>query len=223
MIEGDGKGASETILFEDAAQGTGVRYICEFQVPESGNPVLNWLIRRQARKMIREMAQEDRAYLEAAHGHRNVPEHGKGQSIPSNKSVLRNAVAQDMPLITMHIERLRLNDENLDYRQFVVAVVENEIAGFGRIKPYSTCFELSSLGVLEPFRRRGIATAILKRLIQEFPSNQVWITTDIPFFFYRFGFKEASNVPEELKAKMKGICIRKKHPQSAIMLLERER
>ena len=46
---------------------------------------------------------------------------------------LRPASPEDMPFIKECIERFRLDDEDLDYHQFVVAIDGKKIAGFGRI------------------------------------------------------------------------------------------
>jgi len=136
---------------------------------------------------------------------------------------LRKARKSDMPLIKEHIERFRLDDENINYDQFIVAEGNKKVVGFGRIKPYKSCFELGCLGVLESYRNHEIGAAIVERLIKDFPSDDVWITTDIPKYFERLGFQRTDQAPEEIKDKIKGVCQEKKHPDAVIMLLNRGR
>lgn len=137
------------------------------------------------------------------------------------KIKLRKAKKPDMPLIETCIERFRLDDENISFEQLVVAEKEGKIVGFGRIKPYRSCFELGCLGVLEPYRNQGIGTAIIKKLIEDFPSSEIWITTDIPKYFEQFGFEPTEDVPQEIKDKVKGVCQAKQHPDAIIMLFQK--
>jgi len=134
---------------------------------------------------------------------------------------LRAAKESDMPFIRTHIERFRLDDENISFEQFTVAEKEGGIVGFGRIKPYKSCFELGCLGVLELYRNRGVGGAIVKKLIEDFPSDEIWITTDIPKYFERFGFNHTEDAPQEIKDKIRGVCQRKQHPDAVIMLLRK--
>lgn len=136
---------------------------------------------------------------------------------------LRKARKSDMPLIQAYIEKFKLDDENIRFEQFVVAEKGREPVGFGRIKPYQFCFELGGVGVLEPYRNQGIGATIVKKLIQDFPSDEVWITTDMPEYFARFGFKPAKEAPQEIKDKIERICQTKKRPNAIIMLLPKGR
>ncbi len=137
------------------------------------------------------------------------------------KIKLRKARLIDMSTIIDYIEKFRLDDENIDYRQFIVAEKDKKIIGFGRIKPYRDCFELGSVGVLETYRDTGVGEAIVKRLIRDSPENDIWITTDIPEYFARFGFKPAKDAHAEIKNKIKNMCQIKKHPYAIIMLLKK--
>lgn len=137
--------------------------------------------------------------------------------------ILRKAEKLDMSSIETYIERFRLDDENTSFEQFIVAIKEGNIIGFGRIKPYKSCFELGCLGVLEPYRNQGIGAAIVRKLIQNFPSDEIWITTDIPKYFEQFGFNLTEDAPKEIKDKIKGMCQIKQHPDAVIMLLQKRR
>jgi len=132
---------------------------------------------------------------------------------------LRKARIADMPLIESCIEEFRLDSEDIKCEQFVVAEKAGSVVGFGRIKPYRYCFELGCLTVIETYRNRGIGGSILKRLIHDFPSDDIWITTDIPEYFGRFGFQPTAEAPEEIVDKIRRVCESRQHPNAVIMLL----
>jgi len=136
--------------------------------------------------------------------------------------LLRKANAADMQIIESCVEKFRLDSENLKFEQFIVAERKGSVAGFGRIKPYGHCFELGCLAVLEAHRRRSIGSAIVKRLISDFPSDDIWITTDIPEYFQRFGFQSTSDAPQEILDKIKRVCQYRQHTNAIIMLLRRK-
>ncbi|MBI5042820.1 MAG: GNAT family N-acetyltransferase [Nitrospirae bacterium] len=124
---------------------------------------------------------------------------------------MRPALSDDMPFIKECIERFRLDDENLDYRQFVVAVEGNEIAGFGRIRPHK-----------EVYRNQGIGKMIVKYLIDKFPTNQVYITTDLIDYFERFGFKRIEAGPKELVEKLQRVCKSKCREGAVVMSYKKD-
>ena len=117
---------------------------------------------------------------------------------------LRPASRDDLRLIRTTIERFTLDPERLEHEQFVIAMEGRSRAGFARIKPYRNCFELGSVAVLEKFRKRGVASRLVRCLMSKFPTPKVWITTMSPDYFKRFGF-EAAKPPAELVRKMKAI------------------
>jgi len=131
---------------------------------------------------------------------------------------IRPASPDDMPFIKEYIEKFRLDDEAMDYRQFVVAIEENEIVGFGRIRPYKEVYELGCIGVVENKREHGIGKIIINYLINIFPTDDVYITTDIPEYFERFGFKKIDSGPKELVEKLKRVC-RSKCREGAVVLV----
>ena len=127
-----------------------------------------------------------------------------------------------MQMIESYVEKFRLDNENLKFEQFIVAERNESIIGFGRIKPYQHCFELGCVAVLEAYRRRAIGSAIVKKLIKDFPSDDIWITTDIPESFQRFGFQSATDAPQEILDKIERVCQGRQHPNAIIMLLRRK-
>jgi N-acetylglutamate synthase-like GNAT family acetyltransferase len=114
---------------------------------------------------------------------------------------------EDLPQLREHIQRLRLDGENLAPEQFLVVRREGRVVAFGRIKPYRACHELGSVGVLESERGQGLGEAMVRELIRRFPSRDVWITTDLQGYFERFGFvRVEEGVPAELSEKLSRIC-----------------
>jgi len=86
---------------------------------------------------------------------------------------IRSASPDDMPFIKECIEKFRLDDEDLDYHQFIAAMDGEEIAGFGRIRPHNDVYELASVGVVENKRSQGIGRMIIEYLINHFPADEV--------------------------------------------------
>jgi len=133
---------------------------------------------------------------------------------------IRKARKPEMGVIERCIREFGLDYENLGWQQFLVAVKGDEVAGFGRIKPYPDFYELGGVGVLEKFRRQGIGSAIVSRLMEDFPSPEIWITTDRREFFARFGFKVVEDGPNALKEKIKRVCQKLQRHNAVIMLFK---
>ena len=136
---------------------------------------------------------------------------------------LQYAEPQDMPFIKECIERFRLDDEDLDYRQFVVAAEKNEIVGFGRIRPHKEVYELGCVGVVEHKRNHGIGKMIVEHLINNFPTNDIYITTDLTEYFERLGFKKVKPGPEELVEKLVRVCKSKCREGAVVMVYRKAR
>jgi len=134
---------------------------------------------------------------------------------------LRTASHEDMKFIKEHIEKFRLDDEDLDYRQFVVAVDGKIILGFGRIRPHKEVYELGCVGVVEDRRNQGIGKVLVEHLINIFPSNEVYITTDIPAYFEKFGFNMLSPSLRDLVEKLKRVCASKRREGAVVMSLSK--
>ena len=57
-------------------------------------------------------------------------------------------------------------------------------------------------------------------LVRRFPVRAVYITTDLPGYFARFGFRPLPDPPAEIAAKLRGICSRLR---SDVIAMVRER
>ncbi|MBI3753699.1 MAG: GNAT family N-acetyltransferase [Deltaproteobacteria bacterium] len=140
-----------------------------------------------------------------------------------NKMVdIRPSTPDDMLFIKKCIERFRLDDEDLDYRQFVVAAESKEIVGFGRIRPHEEVYELGCVGVVEDRRNQGIGKMIIEHLINNFPTNEVYITTDLIEYFEKFGFKKIAPGPKELAEKLERVCKSKCREGAVAMVFNRK-
>ncbi len=128
-----------------------------------------------------------------------------------------------MPWIREHIRAFRLDDENLQSAQFIVAERDGKAVGFGRIKPYREVSELGCVGVLETDRASGIGSRIVGELIRRFPSREVYITTDLVDYFEKLGFRRLDNPPFELAAKLKRIEGRIRTGAVAMLLVRQDR
>ena len=116
------------------------------------------------------------------------------------------------------MRRFRLDDEGLAAEQFVVARERGRLVAFGRIKPYGRVHELGSVGVLEAERGRGLGGLIVCELVRRFPTRAVYITTDLPAYFARFGFCRIDDPPPEIAAKIARVCARLRSGVVAMLL-----
>ncbi len=124
----------------------------------------------------------------------------------SDPLVFAEATAADMPAIAECLRRFKLDDEDLVAGQFLLLRQRGEMVAFGRIKPYGGVYELCSVGVLEDARGRGLGARMVRELIRRFPSDEVYITTDIPEYFERFGFRRIEDGPEPIFRKLRDVC-----------------
>lgn len=139
-----------------------------------------------------------------------------------NKMItIQPASSREMPFIKKCIERFRLDDEDLDYQQFIIAVESKEIVGFGRIRPHKEVYELGCVGVVEGRRNEGIGKMIIDHLINNFPTNEVYITTDLIAYFERFGFKKVEPGPKDLVEKLQRVCKSKSREGAVVMVLNK--
>jgi amino-acid N-acetyltransferase len=122
------------------------------------------------------------------------------------KITLRKASNADIEKIIPYINKYTLDGENLQPEQFIIAEVNDKLAGFGRIKPYENLRELASIGVVEKYRKLGVGSKIIRHIIENFPDNEIWITTHSPDYFKKFGFVESKDPPVEIKEKCCRVC-----------------
>jgi amino-acid N-acetyltransferase len=109
---------------------------------------------------------------------------------------LRPANEADFPTIRRLIYAVQINPLGLAWPNFVVAVdAHARIIGCGQVKNHGDgSYELASIAVVPEWRSHGVAAAIIRRLLDEHPS-QLFLTcrSGLGSFYRRFGFHEAQD------------------------------
>lgn len=104
---------------------------------------------------------------------------------------LRAATEDDFPSIRGLVYRVRINPMSLDWRRFVVAVdASGLLLGCGQLKPHGRdIVELASIAVQPEYQGRGIARAIIERLLGEAP-RPLYLICRAPLgpFYEQWGF-----------------------------------
>jgi N-acetylglutamate synthase-like GNAT family acetyltransferase len=118
---------------------------------------------------------------------------------------ITKAIEQDFDFIKQHIQLFDLDNRDLQFQQFVVAKLHEDIVGFGRIRKHKGCDEFCSLGIIEPYRNQGIAEALILARI-ELSTQPIYLVCIIPEFFEPLGFTTVSEYPPEILDKL-NYCI----------------
>ena len=103
---------------------------------------------------------------------------------------LRHATQDDFPAIKSLIHQVRINPTGLDWRRFLVAVgPQGELTGCGQIKPQGDLHVLASIAVVPAWRGRGVARAVIERLLAGH-QGALYLTCreHLGVFYERFGF-----------------------------------
>lgn len=111
------------------------------------------------------------------------------------------AIETDLHEILCLAKSFELDLDDVMWQQFVVAKKEKSIIGFGRLRTYSECIEIATVGVISKERNKGVGTAIVNELIRIGP-NEIFVTCVIPNFFRRMGFDEVKQYPPVLQKKV---------------------
>lgn len=114
-----------------------------------------------------------------------------------------------------------LDTEGYAISRFVKAVEGEKLIGAARAKVFPNCIEICSVGVLEPYRGKGIGKKMMEKLVSMFSVKPIFLVTDIPFYFHKVGFKKANHFPLEMEAK-RNRCLQELDCELAeVMLYER--
>ncbi|MDS0477864.1 GNAT family N-acetyltransferase [Natrinema sp. 1APR25-10V2] len=127
---------------------------------------------------------------------------------------VRDAKNREEVWLLDHIESMGLDETAFRSRDYVVAVDEEsgEKAGFGRIRVHkpddaADVCELTSIGVLEGWRRQGVGAHVVERLV-EYAGDEgfdtVYALTGEGSYLAQFGFQriEESELPEVLQDRL---------------------
>jgi N-acetylglutamate synthase-like GNAT family acetyltransferase len=109
--------------------------------------------------------------------------------------------AEQLQTVKNYISQFELDDRSLHHHQFLVAIQNTNIIGFGRIREHEGCSELCSLGVIHPERNKGVGKALTKALVKK-AKQPLYLVCIIPQYFAPFGFKLCDKFPAELKNKL---------------------
>lgn len=121
--------------------------------------------------------------------------------------LFRKANDKDIKKIKILADNFNLDSDNLEPQKTHIVEKNGDLAGFGRYKNYRNIHEISTIGVLKNYRNMNIGKIITGNLIESAGSGtEIWLTTIIPDFFSKFGFKVKKNAPFELVLKTKKIC-----------------
>ncbi len=118
---------------------------------------------------------------------------------------ITKAIEQDFDFIKQHIQLFDLDNRDLQFQQFVVAKLDHNVVGFGRIRKHKGCDEFCSLGILESYRHQGIARALTLVCI-ELSTKPIYLVCIIPEFFEPLGFTIVTEYPPEILDKL-NYCI----------------
>ncbi len=110
---------------------------------------------------------------------------------------LRPAGEADFSAIRRLIYAVQINPMGLAWPNFIVAVdAHSRIIGCGQIKKHGDgSHELASIAVAPEWRSKGVAGAIIRRLLAEHP-GRLFLTCrrGLGPFYQRFGFRDAENI-----------------------------
>lgn len=113
----------------------------------------------------------------------------------SDGYTLRLARAQEDPAIRKLIHQVGINPLGLHWQRFVLAVdSEGAMIGCGQVKQHGDgSRELASIAVVEGWRQKGVARAIILHLIDSV-QGRLYLTCRVGLgpFYQRFGFREAA-------------------------------
>src|SRR5512133_3857544 len=108
---------------------------------------------------------------------------------------MRSAKEADFPAIKALIHETQINPFGLDWRRFTVAETpDGQFAGCGQLKPHSDgTLELASIAVVPSQRGKGVARAIIQKLMDDAP-RPLYLTcrSDLGPFYEKFGLRGIS-------------------------------
>ena len=108
---------------------------------------------------------------------------------------------KDFEVVAQLAKSFDLDFEDVFWKQFLVAKKGEGIIGFGRLRNYSGCTEVATVGVINSERGKGLGTLIVNELIRMGP-KEIFVTCVIPKFFSRFGFQQIKQYPPVLQKKV---------------------
>ncbi|MGB3908653.1 MAG: GNAT family N-acetyltransferase [Methanomethylovorans sp.] len=142
----------------------------------------------------------------------------------ANDVGVRPATEQDMQDIKCIASTYFLDTGGLEYRDCIVATLENRIIGIACSK-YTECPELHTIAVHPNYRGRGIGALLVRWLgLTLFKGHEhIYVRTTAPGFFKKRGFVALqNNMKKELWTDC-AVCDRFNNCKQAVMRLELRR
>ncbi|GAB4388831.1 MAG: hypothetical protein Kow0025_10490 [Thermodesulfovibrionales bacterium] len=110
---------------------------------------------------------------------------------------VRHATEGDMVFVEEKLRERHVDTGDLERGQFVVAWRDDEMLGFGRIRPVEGGDAVSCILALEEGRKKGVSNLILKHLVDYSDATTVYAVTDRKEEFSRLGFRECDPAEAE--------------------------
>jgi N-acetylglutamate synthase-like GNAT family acetyltransferase len=118
-------------------------------------------------------------------------------AVGGQQLTLRPANESDFPSIRRLIHQVGINPMGLDWRRFLIVVDPNDnLLGCGQIKRHNDgSRELASIAVVPEYRGRGIARAVIEKLL-EGQTGTLYLTcrAHLGPFYEKFGFQPVSGL-----------------------------
>jgi N-acetylglutamate synthase-like GNAT family acetyltransferase len=114
---------------------------------------------------------------------------------------IRKAKAGDKDAVIGILKDLDIYYSALKFKDFWVASLGDRIIGTAQLEEGPDFLYLGSLAVIEGQRKKGVAGALLNKLLSGHKKD-VYLYSTIPEFFSKFGFKPAnplSNLPSKAR------------------------
>ncbi len=143
-------------------------------------------------------------------------------SITGKTVTIRHATESDMVFVEENLKKYRLDEDDLDASQFVVAAENGDIIGFGGLRKTVDIYDIGCVVVIEQGRRRGIGASIIRHLLEYAPVKTVYVVTDLVNYFKRLGFTEAKTKPKELMRHLEIACGVKGRPATLLMSYDKK-
>jgi N-acetylglutamate synthase-like GNAT family acetyltransferase len=105
---------------------------------------------------------------------------------------LRPATQADQKTIERIIRAAGINPMALDWRRFLIAEDNGTIVGIGQVKQHGDgSRELASIAVIPERREQGIASTIIRALLEKEPGEVYLLCrNELESFYARFGFRK---------------------------------
>lgn len=103
---------------------------------------------------------------------------------------IREATESDAETIKAMVHREHLNPLSLKWQNFLIAEVDDAIAGIGQIKPYGDCEELASIITNPDYRGQGVARRLIAQL-EDSAGRPLYLKCAAPMesYYKQFGYE----------------------------------